>query len=74
MKSPYTQPETTQPHQDGEPESVRAVVVERYERCTYCHSKLVFSHDLNLSYLQVIETSRCPGCGVAMHPKKFTLH
>ena len=31
------------------------------------------THDLNISYLQVIETSRCPGCGVAPHPKKFTL-
>lgn len=51
----------------------KCLSVEHYERCSFCNSKLIFTHDLNLSYLQVIETSRCPGCGVAPHPKKFTL-
>jgi hypothetical protein len=61
-------------HPENEPECVKAIEVEKYERCTFCSSKLVFSHDLNLNYFQVIETSRCPGCGVSMLPKKFTLH
>lgn len=49
-------------------------IIAKYERCSFCNSKLLFTHDLNLSYLQVIENSRCPGCGVTMRPRKFTLH
>jgi len=58
---------------ESEPEQVKSIFVEKYERCSYCNSKLVFAHDLNVSFCQVIETSRCPGCGVTMHPKKYTL-
>lgn len=71
MRSPFTR---VMPNQENEPESVKSIMLETYERCTFCSSKLVFNHDLNLSYLEVIETSQCPGCGVAMNPKKFTLH
>jgi hypothetical protein len=56
-----------------EPESLRAVFIESYEKCAFCGSKLVFSHDLNIGFLQVVEVARCPGCGVTMNPKKFTL-
>jgi hypothetical protein len=69
MRTPFNRPENN----ELEPDYLHAVNVEKYERCTFCHSKLVFTHDLNISYLQVIETSRCPGCGVTAHPKKFTL-
>ena len=69
MRTPFNRPDAN----EQEPDYLHAVNVEKYERCTFCNSKLVFSHDLNISYLQVIETSRCPGCGVTAHPKKFTL-
>lgn len=59
--------------QELEPESLKAVFIETYEKCTFCGSKLIFSHDMNLGFLQVIEVARCPGCGVTMNPKKFTL-
>lgn len=71
MSNPYVREDILP--QENEPESPKAIMLESYERCTFCHSKLVFSHDLNISFLQVIETSRCPGCGVSMNPKKFTL-
>lgn len=63
-------------HDDAEntPEATKTSVVEKLERCSFCNTKLLFSHDLNLSYLQVVESSRCPGCGVTMRPKTFTLH
>ena len=70
MRTPFVK---MQSHNESEPETLRAIVVEKYERCSFCNSKLVFSHDLNLSYLQVVETGQCPGCGVAIAPKKFTL-
>ena len=72
MRTPYNRHELQ--NQEADSEVVKAVELEKYERCSFCSSKLVFSHDLNLNYLQVIETSRCPGCGVSMLPKKFTLH
>jgi hypothetical protein len=59
--------------QDREPESLQAIFIESYEKCGFCGSKLIFTHDMNLSFLQVIEVARCPGCGVTMNPKKFTL-
>lgn len=71
MTSPYLQPEE---HLDGEPERGPAVVTERYERCSFCNSRLLFNHELDLHSFEVIETSRCPGCGVTMTPKKFKLH
>jgi hypothetical protein len=70
MRTPFNRPELSR---EGEPESVKSILLEKYERCSFCNSKLMFSHDLNLSYLQVVETGKCPGCGVTMHPKKFTL-
>lgn len=70
MSSPFTRPVSATAN---EPETVRAVQVARYERCEFCNSKLIFTHDLNLGYLEVIETGRCPGCGVSLSPKKFTL-
>ena len=71
MSTPFSLPDCIE---DEQPERIKTVQMEKYERCTFCHSKLVFTHDLNISYFQVIETSRCPGCGVTMHPKRFTLH
>lgn len=71
MKSPYNRVEVTG-HE--EPEIVLSISLEKYDRCNYCNSKLVYNHDLNISFLQVIETGKCPGCGVSHHPKKFTLH
>lgn len=71
MRTPYNRMALNQ--QETEPETVKCVMLEHYDRCHFCGSKLVFNHDLNLSILQVIETSQCPGCGVSMNPKKFTL-
>lgn len=59
---------------DKDPQQKQTTAVKKLEQCPFCDSKLLFTHDLNLSYLQVVETSRCPGCGVTMRPKTFTLH
>lgn len=59
---------------DPEPETLATISVEKYERCSFCNSRLVFSHDFQTAYFQVIEVGQCPGCGVARHPKRFTLH
>ncbi len=72
MSNPYTLP--TSQSAENEPETVRVIVREKYERCTFCNSKLLFNHDLNLHQFEVIETSRCPSCGVSMTPKKFALN
>jgi hypothetical protein len=69
MRTPFSRIQS-----ESENEKPQPVVNERYERCAFCNSKLVFSHDLNINYLQVIETGRCAGCGVSMLPKKYTLH
>jgi uncharacterized protein with PIN domain len=71
MRSPFSRIEPQE--YERESESSKLLVMEKFERCAFCNSKLIFSHDLNLSYLQVIETGRCPGCGVSMSPKKYTL-
>ncbi len=62
------------PVHDNDLEQVKQILRASYECCAFCNTKLVFTHDLNLSYFQVLETSRCPGCGVTMRPRKFTLH
>src|SRR5690242_9663686 len=56
MSSPYTRP-ATMTH-ENEPETVKTIVREKYERCSFCNSKLLFNHDLNLHQFEVIETSR----------------
>jgi len=71
MSSPYVCEDVE--IKENEPESLKAVFMESYEKCGFCGSKLVFSHDLNIGFLQVVEVARCPGCGVTMNPKKFTL-
>jgi len=68
MRTPFVRPQN-----ENEPEPVRCIDLETYEKCSFCGSKLVFNHDLNLSHLQVVETCQCPGCGVSHNPKKFTL-
>jgi hypothetical protein len=72
MSNPYTRPSALA--NENEPETVKVVVREKYERCAFCNSKLLFNHDLNLHHFEVIETSRCPSCGVSMTPKKFSLN
>jgi DNA-directed RNA polymerase subunit RPC12/RpoP len=71
MTSPYLRQEAE--FKENEPETLKSIMVESYENCSFCGSKLVFSHDLNFGFLQVIEVARCSGCGVTMNPKKFTL-
>ncbi|NBX92720.1 MAG: hypothetical protein EB078_12935 [Proteobacteria bacterium] len=71
MSSPYVRQDADL--KENEPETLKAIFIETYEKCSFCNSKLVFTHDLNLGYLQVVEVARCPGCGVTMNPKKFTL-
>lgn len=69
MRSPYVRPN------DGNSngESDNAVTREAYEHCHFCHSRIVFSHDLNLPYLEVVESARCAGCGVTRNPKRYRL-
>jgi hypothetical protein len=69
MRAPYTDPQRA----EREFDTTFSVEVEKYERCQFCSTKLIFNHDLNLSHFQVIETGRCPGCGVTLNPKKYTL-
>jgi len=71
MRAPSTRNEVTRSSEDRDQPNM--LMLEKYERCNYCNTKLLFTHDLNLSYLEVIECSRCPGCGVSMAPRKFTL-
>lgn len=52
----------------------KADLIEKFEKCGFCNSKLMFTHELNLSYFQIVESARCPGCGVTPKPKKFSLH
>jgi uncharacterized protein with PIN domain len=74
MRTPFSRMELFERNESRETEGeAKVLLTEKYERCAFCNSKLVFSHDLNINYLQVIETSRCPGCGVTMLPKKYTL-
>lgn len=70
MSSPYTRPAI---FKDNEPEKVTAVMKERYEKCSFCNTRLLYNHDLNIQTFEVIETSHCPGCGVSMAPKKHSL-
>ncbi len=71
MRTPFSR---IDPHEyEREVDSQRAMLMEKYERCNFCSSKIIFTHDLNVSYLQVTETGRCPGCGVSLTPKKYTL-
>ena len=70
MRSPYVRPN------DGNgtaPDPGEAVTRESYEQCHFCHSRIVFSHDLNLPYLEVVESARCAGCGVTRNPKRYRL-
>ncbi len=71
MRTPYERKEMF--GAETEIETVKSILLEKYERCVYCGSKLLFSHDLNLGLLEIVESSRCTGCGVSHHPKKFTL-
>ena len=71
MRTPYSRIEPQE--YEGDHESPKALLTEKFERCSFCNSKLIFTHDLNLSYLQVVETGRCSGCGVTLNPKKYTL-
>jgi hypothetical protein len=71
MRSPYlrVEPSTL----EGNVEDLECFKPEQFERCNYCNTKLLFTHDLNLSYFEVIENCRCPGCGVTKNPQRFTL-
>lgn len=74
MRSPFLPMGNVETAVDEEQTGAKAYLMEKLERCSFCNSRLIFNHDLNLSVLQVVETSRCSGCGVTMLPKKFTLH
>lgn len=72
MRSPYLRVETST--LEGSPDNTEfQSAPEQFERCAYCNTKLLFTHDLNLSYFEVIENCRCPGCGVTKSPQRFTL-
>jgi len=71
MRSPYTRVESST--LDGNCEQVNYMAAEQFERCHYCNTKLLFTHDLNLSYFEIVENCRCPGCGVTKTPQRFTL-
>jgi uncharacterized protein with PIN domain len=71
MRTPYTRVDAST--LDGSGEEAGLLTAEQFERCTYCNTKLLFTHDLNLGYFEVIENCRCPGCGVTKTPRRFTL-
>ena len=60
--------------QENNKKDLKAMLVDKYERCCFCHTKLLFTHEFNLAHYQVIESSQCPGCGAVMKPQKFSLH
>ncbi len=71
MRSPYLRVDAST--LDGNAEEIALMNPEQFERCNYCNTKLLFTHDLNLSYFEVTENCRCPGCGVTKTPQRFTL-
>ncbi len=71
MRTPYLRVDAST--LDGTHEEMGLMTVEQFDRCVYCNTKLLFTHDLNLSYLEVVENCRCPGCGVTKSPQRFTL-
>jgi DNA-directed RNA polymerase subunit RPC12/RpoP len=72
MRSPYLRVDASTLDGNAE-ENLAFMNTEQFERCTYCNTKLLFTHDLNLSYFEVTENCRCPGCGVTKTPQRFTL-
>jgi hypothetical protein len=60
-------------NQDTHREELHLVLIARFEKCPYCHSKLLFTHDLNLEHFEVTENGRCSGCGMHTSPRKHTL-
>jgi hypothetical protein len=60
-------------NQERKQEDLRLGVIERFEKCPYCHSKLIFTHDLNLQSFEVTENGRCSGCGMHTNPRKHSL-
>lgn len=53
-------------------EHIRALIA-KFESCPYCHSRMLFTHELNLEHLEVIENGRCSGCGMHTNPRKHSL-
>ena len=39
---------------EHEAEQTPENILEKFERCSFCSTKLLFSHDLNLNYFQVV--------------------
>lgn len=70
MRSPYLRVDESSLEGNGEEV---LFTLNQFERCSYCNTKLLFTHDLNLSYFEVVENCRCPGCGVTKSPQRFTL-
>lgn len=71
MRTPFLPVESTT--LEGNPEGSDLLATEQFSRCAYCNTKLLFTHDLNLHFFEVIENCRCPGCGVTKSPQRFTL-
>lgn len=60
------------PNQDSTQDAI-ALMMARLEKCSFCNSKLLFSHNLDLEHFEVIESARCSGCGTHTTPKKHSL-
>ncbi len=70
MKTPYSKLAT---HED-ETNLLSLMTIDQYQRCHYCHTELILDHELNLTLFQVIENSHCPGCGVHLKPRSYSLN
>ncbi len=63
-----------QKNESNEEKNLTFLMLERYERCPFCNSRLIFSHEIDLVFFEVVESSRCTGCGVTLTPKKYKIH
>ncbi len=71
MRSPYLPvEESTLENSSGDFENFKA---ESRDQCGYCNSRLLYTHELNLSLFEVVESCRCSGCGVTKTPQRFSL-
>lgn len=60
-------------HLEIDVDTLHAGIVAKFERCPYCNTKLLFTHDLSLAQLEVTENARCPGCGMHTTPQKHSI-
>lgn len=48
-------------------------VIDKIETCYLCGGKLQYRHQTDFYNFSVIEECKCPQCGIANNPVKYTL-